>query len=112
MADEEEVVLKNTQLHAVISEHCERTTSFLQINTELVRRGACLAVFTLSAVGKFGRPGDARVHSKDIRRVHGVPQIQTGEEKRATPFNEDNQMLDASEKVEFNLVPLTLWSFW
>lgn len=66
--------------------------SFLHINTEPVRRSACLLVFTLSAVGEFGRPGDARVHSEDIRRVHGVPQIQTRRE-----CNEDNQMLDASE---------------
>lgn len=41
----------------------------------------CLDKFTLGAVGEFGRPCDARVHSEDIRRVHGVPQIQTGREQ-------------------------------
>lgn len=32
--------------------------------------------FTLGTIGEFGRPRDARVHAEDVRRVHGIPQIQ------------------------------------
>lgn len=32
--------------------------------------------FTLGTVGQFSRPRNTRLQSEDIRRVHGVPQIQ------------------------------------
>lgn len=41
-----------------------------------------LGKFTLGTVGEFGWSGNARVHSKDIRGVHGVPQIQTERGKK------------------------------
>ncbi len=41
---------------------------------------------TLGSVREFGRPRDARVHSKDVRRVHGIPQIQT--ERKQTKVNQ------------------------